>query len=54
MLLAPLAVAGLVAGVGFYRQRQNREPMGARLLAVLVFAGVLLTIVPAAALLSTG
>jgi hypothetical protein len=54
VLLAPIAVAGLVAGVGFYRQRQNREPIGARLLAVLVFAGVLLTIVPAAGLLSTG
>jgi hypothetical protein len=54
VLLSPVAVAGLVAGVGFYRQRQNREPMGTRLLAVLVFAGVLLTIVPAAGLLSAG
>jgi hypothetical protein len=54
VLLSPIAVAGLVAGVGFYRQRQNREPMGTRLLAVLVFAGVLLTIVPAAGLLSAG
>jgi hypothetical protein len=54
VLLSPVAVAGLVAGVGFYRQRQNREPIGAPLLAVLVFAGVLLTVVPAAGLLSTG
>jgi hypothetical protein len=52
VLLAPLAVAGLVAGVGYYRERQNQPPMGARLLGVLVFAGVLLTIVPAAGLLA--
>jgi hypothetical protein len=54
VLLAPLAVTGLVAGVGVWRQRQGREPMGARVLAVLVFAGTLLTIAPAAGLLAAG
>jgi hypothetical protein len=52
VLLAPLAVTGLVTGVGVWRQRQGREQMGARLLAVLVFAGTLLTIAPAATLLA--
>ncbi len=52
VLLAPLAVTGLVTGVGVWRHRQGREPVGARLLAVLVFAGTLLTIAPAAGLLA--
>jgi hypothetical protein len=52
VLLAPLAVTALVAGVGVWRQRQHKEPMGARLLAILVFAGTLLTIAPAAGLLA--
>jgi hypothetical protein len=52
VLLAPVAVTGLVAGVGVWRQRMGREAVGARLLAVLVFAGTLLTIAPAAALLA--
>jgi hypothetical protein len=52
VLLAPLAVTGLVTGVGVWRQRQGREPVGPRLLAVLVFAGTLLTIAPAAELLA--
>jgi hypothetical protein len=54
VLLAPVAVAGLVGGVGAWRQRQDREAAGVRLVAVLVFAGTLLTIAPAAGLLSTG
>jgi hypothetical protein len=54
VLLAPLAVTALVTGVGVWRQRQGREPVGARLLAVLVFAGTLLTIAPAAGLLAAG
>lgn len=53
-LLAPLVVAGLVGGVGAWRHRQGREPVGPRLLAMLVFAGTLLTIFPAAQLLSRG
>jgi hypothetical protein len=52
VLLAPLAVTGLVTGVGVWRQKQGREQMGARLLAILVFAGTLLTIAPAAGLLA--
>jgi hypothetical protein len=54
VLLAPIAVAGLVGSVSAWRQRQDREPAGVRLVAVLVFAGTLLTIAPAAGLLSTG
>ena len=54
VLLAPVAVAGLVGGVGAWRQRQDQEPVGARLVAVLVFAGTMLTIAPAAGLLATG
>jgi hypothetical protein len=54
VLLAPLAVTGLVTGVGVWRQKQGREPVGARLLAILVFAGTLLTIAPAAGLLAAG
>jgi hypothetical protein len=54
VLLAPVAVTGLVSGVSYWRQRQGREPVGPRLLAVLVFAGTLLTIAPAAGLLSGG
>ena len=53
VFLAPLAVAALVAGVAMWRQRQGREPIGPRLLALLVFAGTLLTIAPAAGLLAT-
>ncbi|MGY1782297.1 hypothetical protein [Geodermatophilus sp. SYSU D01036] len=52
VVLAPLAVTGLVAGVGAWRQRTGREPTGLRLVAVLVFAGTLLTIAPAAGLLA--
>ncbi|NEK58231.1 hypothetical protein GCU56_10150 [Geodermatophilus sabuli] len=54
VLLAPVAVAALVAGVGAWRQRQDKEHIGARLTAVLVFAGTLLTIAPAAGLLAGG
>ncbi|SDY37377.1 hypothetical protein SAMN05660209_02743 [Geodermatophilus africanus] len=53
VLLAPVAVAGLVGGVSAWRQRQDREPAGVRLVAVLVFAGTMLTIAPAAGLLAT-
>jgi hypothetical protein len=54
VLLAPLAVTALVTGVGVWRQKQGREPVGPRLLAILVFAGTLLTIAPAAGLLASG
>ncbi len=52
VVLVPLAVTGLVAGVGAWRQRTGREPADVRLVAVLVFAGTLLTIAPAAGLLA--
>jgi hypothetical protein len=52
VLLAPIAVTALVTGVGVWRQRQGREPVGPKLLAILVFAGTLLTIAPAAGLLA--
>jgi membrane protein YdbS with pleckstrin-like domain len=52
VLLVPVAITGLVAGVGAWRHRMGREPVGPRLLAVLVFAGTLLTIVPAAQVLA--
>jgi hypothetical protein len=54
VLLAPVAVTALVSGVGMWRQRQGRGPVGPRLLAILVFAGTLLTIAPAAGLLAGG
>jgi hypothetical protein len=54
VLLAPLAVTALVMGVNVWRQRQGRDPVGPRLLAILVFAGTLLTIAPAAGLPSGG
>jgi hypothetical protein len=54
VLVSPLAVTGLVAGVGAYRHKMARDPVGPKLLAVLVFAGVLLTVAPAAGLLAAG
>jgi hypothetical protein len=53
VVLVPLAVTGLVAGVSVWRHRQGREAPGPRLLALLVLAGTLLTIAPAAELLTT-
>lgn len=52
LLLVPVAVSALVGGVGMWRRRQGAEPVGPRLLALLVLAGTLLTIVPAAQLLA--
>jgi hypothetical protein len=52
VVAAPVVVAGLVGGVAMWRHRMGREQMGVRLLAVLVFAGTLLAIAPAAGLLS--
>jgi hypothetical protein len=54
VLVAPLAVTGLVAGVSMWRQRLGHPQLGARLLAVLVFAGTLLTVLPAAGLITGG
>lgn len=52
VVAAPVVVAGLVAGVSMWRTRLGRDPVSGRLLVVLVFAGTLLTIAPAAELLS--
>jgi hypothetical protein len=52
VVVAPLAVTGLVAGVSVWRQRLGHAQLGARLLAVLVFAGTLLTVLPAAGLIT--
>jgi hypothetical protein len=52
VVLVPVAVTGLVAGVGAWRARMGRDPVGAWLLAVLVLAGTLLTIVPAASVIA--
>jgi hypothetical protein len=54
VLLVPVAITGLVAGVGAWRHRMGHEAVGPRLLAVLVFAGTLLTVVPAAQVLAGG
>ena len=54
VLLVPVAITGLVAGVGAWRHRMGHEAVGPRLLAVLVFAGTLLTVVPAAQVLASG
>jgi ABC-type Na+ efflux pump permease subunit len=52
LVAAPLALTGLVAGVAAWRHRREQAQLGVRLLAVLVFAGTLLVIAPAAQLLS--
>lgn len=51
-LASPVVVTGLVLGVSTWRQHSGRGPLPARMLGVLVFAGTVLTILPAAALLS--
>jgi hypothetical protein len=52
VVASPLVVTGLVAGVSAWRQRSGRGPVGIRMLALLVFAGTVLTILPAAGLLA--
>ena len=51
VVIAPLAVTALVGAVGAWRHRFGGEALGLRLVVVLVFAGTLLTVAPAAALL---
>ncbi|SEO65582.1 hypothetical protein [Trujillonella endophytica] len=53
VLIAPLAVTALVGAVGAWRHRFGGEALGLRLVVVLVFAGTLLTVAPAAALLGS-
>jgi hypothetical protein len=52
LVAAPLTVTALVAGVSAWRHRRGQPALGVRLLAVLLFAGTLLVIAPAAALLA--
>jgi Na+/H+-dicarboxylate symporter len=52
MVAAPLVLTALVAGVAAWRHRREQAQLGVRLLAVLVFAGTLLVIAPAAGLLA--
>lgn len=52
LVAAPLVLTGLVAGVAAWRHRREQAQLSVRLLAVLVFAGTLLVIAPAAQLLS--
>jgi len=52
LVAAPAAVTALVAGVAAYRQRRGQGNLGVRLLAVLLLAGTVLVIAPAAGLLA--
>jgi Na+/H+-dicarboxylate symporter len=52
MVAAPLVLTALVAGVAAWRHRREQAQLGVQLLAVLVFAGTLLVIAPAAGLLA--
>jgi hypothetical protein len=52
LIAAPVAVTGLVAGVAAWRQRSGQGVLGVRLLAVLLLAGTVLVIAPAAGLLA--
>jgi hypothetical protein len=54
LVAAPVAVTGLVAGVAAWRQKTGQGPVGVRLLAVLLLAGTVLVIAPAARLLGGG
>ncbi|MFQ1001875.1 hypothetical protein [Modestobacter sp. SSW1-42] len=54
MVVAPLTITGLVAGVYVWRQRHGEGAPGVPLLAVLLLAGTVLTIAPAAGLLAAG
>ncbi|MCZ2816856.1 hypothetical protein [Modestobacter sp. VKM Ac-2984] len=53
LVAAPATVTGLVAGVAAYRQRRGQGALPVRLLAVLLLAGTVLVIAPAAGLLAS-
>lgn len=53
LVAAPLTVTGLVAGVAAYRQRRGQGPLPVTMLAVLLLAGTVLVIAPAAGLLAS-
>ncbi|PZA19857.1 hypothetical protein DMO24_18525 [Modestobacter versicolor] len=52
LVAAPVAVTGLVAGVAAWRRKTGQGELGVRLLAMLVLAGTVLVIAPAAGLLA--
>jgi hypothetical protein len=52
LVAAPLTVTALVAGVAAWRQKRGQGALGVRLLAVLLLAGTVLVIAPAAGLLA--
>jgi len=52
LVAAPVAVTALVAGVAAWRQKRGQGALGVRLLAVLLLAGTVLVIAPAAGLLA--
>jgi hypothetical protein len=52
LVAAPVSVTALVAGVAAWRQRSGQGALGVRLLAVLLLAGTVLVIAPAAGLLA--
>jgi hypothetical protein len=52
VVVAPLTVTALVAGASAWRHRRGQAALDVRLLAVLLFAGTLLVIAPAAGLLA--
>ena len=52
LVAAPVAVTGLVAGVAAWRRRQGEGELGMRLHLVLLLAGTVLVIAPAARLLA--
>jgi hypothetical protein len=52
LVAAPAAVTALVAGVAAWRQKRGQGVLGVRLLAVLLLAGTVLVIAPAAGLLA--
>jgi len=52
LVAAPVTVTGLVAGVAAWRQKRGQGALGVPLLAVLLLAGTVLVIAPAAGLLA--
>jgi hypothetical protein len=52
LVAAPVAVTVLVAGVAAWRQKTGQGTLGVPLLAVLLLAGTVLVIAPAAGLLA--
>jgi hypothetical protein len=52
LVAAPATVTALVAGVAAWRQKRGQGVLGVRLLAVLLLAGTVLVIAPAAGLLA--